>query len=67
MRRTLAKRRKRQPGGRGGVVAKLHADPVFLAQLEEAKKELNNVRAKNLIPAIDCQAENTALTFGYVK
>lgn len=49
------------------VVAKLHADPVFLAQLEEAKKELNNVRAKNLIPAIDCQAENTALTFGYVK
>lgn len=43
------------------VVAKLHADPVFRAQLEAAKKELAAVRAKGLKPAVDCKAEAAAL------
>lgn len=45
------------------VVAKLHTDPVFRAQLEAAKKELAEVRAKGIQPAIDCKAEATALAF----
>jgi len=45
------------------VVAKLHADPVFAAQLEAAKKELAAARAKGLKPANDCNAESAALAF----
>lgn len=45
------------------VVAKLHSDPVFLAQLAEAKKEVAAAHAKGLKPAIDCKAEAAALAF----
>jgi len=45
------------------VVAKLHSDPVFRAQLEVAKKELAAARAESLKPATDCKAEATALAF----
>lgn len=45
------------------VVAKLHSDPVFRAQLEAAKKELAEVKAKGLKPAIDCKTEAAALAF----
>ncbi|MEN6622856.1 MAG: phosphatase PAP2 family protein [Smithella sp.] len=45
------------------VVAKLHSDPVFRAQLEAAKKELDEVKAKGLKPAVDCRAEAAALSF----
>jgi acid phosphatase (class A) len=45
------------------LVARLHADPVFRAQLEAAKKELAAAWAKGLQPAIDCQAEAAALAF----
>lgn len=45
------------------VVARLHADPVFRAQLEAAKKELAAAQAKGFLPAIDCQAEAAALAF----
>lgn len=45
------------------VVAKLHSDPVFRAQLDAAKKELAAARAKGLKPAIDCKAEAAALAF----
>ncbi|MEN6375193.1 MAG: phosphatase PAP2 family protein [Smithella sp.] len=45
------------------VVAKLHSDPVFRAQLEAAKKELAAAQAKGLQPAIDCKAEAAALAF----
>ncbi|PKN77476.1 MAG: acid phosphatase [Deltaproteobacteria bacterium HGW-Deltaproteobacteria-10] len=45
------------------VVAVLHSDPVFLAQLEAAKEELAGVRAKGLKPSGDCKAESTALGF----
>lgn len=45
------------------VVAKLHSDPVFRAQLEAAKKELAAVQAKGLKTSIDCRAEAAALAF----
>lgn len=44
-----------------GTVARLHADPVFRADLEAAKAELAAVRAKGLKPNRDCQAEAEAL------
>ncbi len=43
------------------TVARLHADPTFLADLEAAKAELSAVRAKNLPPQRDCKAEADAL------
>jgi acid phosphatase (class A) len=43
------------------VVARLHADPVFRADLEAAKTELAVTRAKGLKPARDCKAEADAL------
>ena len=44
------------------VVARLHADPAFLADLEAAKAELAAVRAKGLKPTRNCQAEADMLT-----
>jgi acid phosphatase (class A) len=44
-----------------GTVARLHADPVFRADLEAAKAELAAVRAKSLKPRHDCKAEAAAL------
>jgi acid phosphatase (class A) len=43
------------------VVARLHADPIFRADLEDAKAELESVRAKGLKPTRDCQKEADAL------
>ncbi len=43
------------------MVARLHADPAFRADLEAAKAELASVRAKGLKPARDCKAEAAAL------
>jgi acid phosphatase (class A) len=43
------------------TVARLHADPVFQADLEAAKIELSAVRAKELKPTRDCRAEAEAL------
>lgn len=45
-----------------GVVARLHADPVFLTDLESARAELVSVRKKGLKPSLDCNAEAAALT-----
>jgi acid phosphatase (class A) len=45
------------------VVAKLHSDPVFRAQLDAAKKELADTHAKGLKPSVDCKAEAAALAF----
>jgi acid phosphatase (class A) len=45
------------------VVARLHADPVFLAQLAAAKRELAAARAKGLKPTNDCKAEAAALAY----
>ncbi len=45
------------------VVAKLHTDPVFRAQLDAAKKELAEAYAKGLKPINDCKAEAAALAF----
>lgn len=45
------------------VVAKLHSDPVFRAQVEAARKELAEGRAKGLGPANDCNAESAALAY----
>ncbi|MBW2297055.1 MAG: phosphatase PAP2 family protein, partial [Deltaproteobacteria bacterium] len=44
------------------VVARLHADPTFIADLEAAKAELASVREKGLKPTHDCQVEVEALT-----
>jgi acid phosphatase (class A) len=44
-----------------GTVARLHADPVFRADLEAAKAELAAVRAKSLKPRHDCKTEAAAL------
>jgi acid phosphatase (class A) len=47
------------------TVARLHADPTFLADLEAARGELAALRAKGVPPACDCQAEAAALALGY--
>lgn len=44
-----------------GTVARLHADPTFVADLDAAKAELAVVRAKGLKPTRDCKAEAAAL------
>lgn len=43
------------------AVARLHADPVFLAQSAAARKEIEEARAKGLRAARDCQGEAQAL------
>ena len=43
------------------TVARLHAEPAFRADLEEAKAELAAVRAQKLAPERDCAAEGAAL------
>ncbi len=43
------------------TLARLHADPGFIADLAAAKTELAAVRAKNLKPTRDCTAETAAL------
>jgi len=47
------------------TVARLHADPTFLADLEAARAELAALRAKGVPPTGDCQAEAAALALGY--
>jgi len=47
------------------TVARLHADPTFLADLEAAKGEFAELRAKGVPPTGDCQAEGSALALGY--
>jgi acid phosphatase (class A) len=44
-----------------GAVARLHADPAFLADLESARAELAAVRKRGLKPTRDCNAEAAAL------
>jgi acid phosphatase (class A) len=44
-----------------GTVARLHADPGFLADLAAARVELNAVRNKGLKPTRDCNTEAAAL------
>ncbi|WP_230874816.1 acid phosphatase [Methylomonas sp. LL1] len=44
-----------------GAVARLHAAPEFLADLEAAKAEIAAVRGKGLKPNRDCAAEDAAL------
>ena len=44
------------------VVARLHADDKFRADLEMAKKEYEKARAQGLKPSRDCQAEADALS-----
>lgn len=43
------------------VVARLHADPAFRADLEAARAELTALRAKGIVPVRDCTAEAEAL------
>jgi acid phosphatase (class A) len=43
------------------TVARLHADPTFLADLGAAKVELDAARSKGLPPSSDCAAEEAAL------
>ncbi|MBN1831006.1 MAG: phosphatase PAP2 family protein [Deltaproteobacteria bacterium] len=43
------------------VVARLHAEPTFRADIEAARIELETVRGKNLKPVCDCLAEAKAL------
>ena len=43
------------------TVARLHADPTFLTDLDAAKAELAAVRAKSLKPTRDCNAEVSAM------
>lgn len=45
------------------VVARLHADPVFRAQVKAAKKELAEIRAKGLVSTNNCKAEAAALAY----
>jgi acid phosphatase (class A) len=44
-----------------GIVARLHADAAFRADLEAAKLEFADVRAKGLKPQHDCAAEAAAM------
>ncbi len=43
------------------MVARLHSEPEFLADLDAAKEELAAIRAKGLQPERDCEAEAAAL------
>jgi len=43
------------------TVARLHADPVFLAQLQAARMELSGVQTKTAASPPDCRAEADAL------
>ncbi|KAB0672466.1 phosphatase PAP2 family protein [Oryzomonas sagensis] len=43
------------------VVARLHADPAFRADVEAARTELAAARAKGLLPVRDCRTEAEAL------
>ena len=43
------------------TVARLHAEPAFLADLDAAKSELEAARAKTLPPQRDCKFEADAL------
>jgi acid phosphatase (class A) len=42
-------------------VSRLHSDPVFLAQMAEAKKEIAAARAAGRKSPLDCAAERSAL------
>jgi acid phosphatase (class A) len=44
-----------------GVVARLHADPAFNADLQAAKTELEAVQTRAPKPTLDCSAETAAL------
>ncbi len=44
------------------TVARLHASPAFVAQLEAARKEVVVARAKGVRPTADCASEAAALT-----
>lgn len=46
------------------AVARLHTNPVFTAQLELARKEVERARQGGLVPAGDCAAEAQALQQG---
>ncbi len=46
------------------TVARLHADPVYLAQLAEARKEIEAARAKGAKSTLDCAAEAKGLALG---
>jgi acid phosphatase (class A) len=43
------------------VVARLHADPVFRADIDAARKEYAALHANGILPARDCRAEAEAL------
>jgi acid phosphatase (class A) len=43
------------------TVARLHADPTFVADLVEAKREVAALRARSTGPGRDCSAEAAAL------
>ena len=47
------------------TVARLHAEPTFLADMEAAKAEFAALRAKGALPTGDCQAEAAALEMGF--
>jgi acid phosphatase (class A) len=47
-----------------GLVARLHADPQFRADLEAARNEIATTRAKGLKPARDCREEAAAMAYG---
>jgi len=47
------------------TVARLHADPTFLADLQAAKAEFAGVRAEGVPPKGDCEAEADALELGF--
>jgi acid phosphatase (class A) len=47
-----------------GVVARLHADPMFRALVEAARADISLVRKKGLKPGHDCKAEAASLKFG---
>ncbi|SEB24711.1 phosphatase PAP2 family protein [Variovorax sp. YR216] len=40
-----------------GVVARLHAEPAFVAELGAARKEIRDARDRSLAPSRDCAAE----------
>jgi acid phosphatase (class A) len=45
------------------AVARLHADPVFLAELEAAKTEFAAARVKGVALSRDCQTETESLSY----
>lgn len=46
------------------TLSRLHADPVFVAKMAHARREIEAARASGAKPAVDCAAEAQGIAAG---